>query len=390
VKFALLYELQRAPGDTDYHFKAVHEAIEQICLADELGFDVVWTVEHHFLLHFSGSPCPEVFYGALSQRTKRIRLGLGVVILPYHHPVRVAERVAMLDILSNGRVEFGTGRSGPYEQIGLGVDPRETRAMWDESLRAITQIWATEGEFSFQGKYWQVPARTVLPMPVQKPHPPIWVACLQPETYQQAAEHGIGVLSFNANAPAPLEEHIKTYRQTVSQAPPVGAFTNNQWANFTVAYCNEDNRAARELGAQAIREFFGPGRPYASASTSLFKDLLQQWGGEVPEHLRSAFRRFQEGGDLTGSAGQAAVQAIWEQLDADTLADSGAIIAGDPASCIKGIEQHEAVGADQMIMLMQNATVPHEQVMRSIELIGKQVIPHFRQKEALAQAAAAR
>src|SRR5919202_1483939 len=154
MRLSLAYEMQRPVVDDH---AVVKETLEQCVLADKMGFDKVWFVEHHFLTGFSMSPCPEVIFGALSRLTKNIRLGLGVVILPYHHPVRVAERVAMLDILSGGRVEFGTGRSGPYEQTGMGIDPRQTRAMWDESLRAITQIWATEGEFSFEGTYWQVP-----------------------------------------------------------------------------------------------------------------------------------------------------------------------------------------------------------------------------------------
>jgi len=111
-----------------------------------MGFDTVWFVQHHFLTGFAMSPCPEVIFGALSRLTKNIHLGFGVVILPYHHPVRVAERVAMVDHMSGGRVEFGTGRSAPYEQTGMGIDPRDTRDMWEESLSMIPKIWE-EGLF---------------------------------------------------------------------------------------------------------------------------------------------------------------------------------------------------------------------------------------------------
>ena len=131
MRLSLAFEMQRPQVDDQ---AVVEETLAQCVLADEMGFDTVWFVEHHFLTTFSGSPCPEVMFGALSRMTKRIRLGFGVVILPYHHPVRVAERVAMVDHLSGGRVEFGTGRSAPYELIGMGIDPRETRAMWEESL----------------------------------------------------------------------------------------------------------------------------------------------------------------------------------------------------------------------------------------------------------------
>ena len=141
MEFGLAYEMQRPTLDDH---ALVEETIEQCILADEMGWDYVWFVEHHFLTGFSMSPCPEVIFGALSRLTKRIRLGFGVVILPYHHPIRVAERVAMIDHLSNGRVEFGTGRSAPYEQTGMGIDPRNTREMWDESLTMIPKIWESD------------------------------------------------------------------------------------------------------------------------------------------------------------------------------------------------------------------------------------------------------
>mgnify|MGYP003694051391 CR=1 FL=1 len=181
-----------------------------------MGFDTVWFVEHHFLTSFSMSPCPEVIFGALSQLTKRIRLGFGVVILPYHHPVRVAERVAMVDHMSGGRVEFGTGRSAPYEQMGMGIDPRNTRAMWEESLRMIPKIWE-DGLFSADGQFWKVPPRDVRPKPYQKPHPPIWVAALQPATYELAAELGIGVMALSVAAPsylAPAHQAVQGARAT--------------------------------------------------------------------------------------------------------------------------------------------------------------------------------
>lgn len=396
MKISLLFELQREAGAPDYEYKAVHEAIEQIKLADQAGFDTVWTTEHHFLPNFCASPCNDVFLASLSQTTKRIKLGLGVVILPYHHPATVVERVGMLDILSNGRIELGTGRGGPYEQVGLGVDPRETRAMWDESVRMIGKCFQTEGEFAYEGKYWKMPSRTVLPKTLQKPHPPMWLSCLQPDTYQVAAERGLGVLSFNANTPAAVEPYIKAYRETIAKCTPVGAFANNNWANFSVGICGPDNRAARELGAKSVRTFFGPGKPYAAASASLFKDLFAQWGGQVPDHLKRAFSAFLAPGtvpDLTGAeafnysnaAGQQAVKAIWEQLDADTLCDTGSIIAGNPESCIKAIEQSEKVGADQVIMIMQTSTVTHQDVMTSIDQFGKHVIPHFQKKASAAK-----
>ena len=163
MKLSLQYEMQRSALDDRL---VLAETMEQCILADEVGFDYLWFVEHHFLTGFSASPCPDLVYAALSQRTKRIRLGLGVVILPYHHPSRVAERVAMLDHLSEGRVDFGTGRSAVYELTGMGIDARDSRDMWEESLTMIPKIWESDW-FSWEGRFWSVPSRQVLPAPAR-------------------------------------------------------------------------------------------------------------------------------------------------------------------------------------------------------------------------------
>jgi len=244
MRLSLSYEMQRPVVDDH---AVIEETLEQCVLADQMGFDAVWFVEHHFLTSFSMSPCPEVIFGALSRLTKRIRLGFGVVILPYHHPVRVAERVAMVDHLSGGRVEFGTGRSAAYEQIGMGIDPRQTRAMWEESLAMIPKIWE-DGVFSWEGQFWSVPPRDVRPKPYQKPHPRMWVAALQPATYQLAAEKGIGVMALSVAAPSYLEPHIRAYKERVRHAKPVGKVVNDQWLSATMGLCDADDKAARELG----------------------------------------------------------------------------------------------------------------------------------------------
>ena len=381
MQFGLAYEMQRPTLDAH---AVVEETIEQCILADEMGFDYVWFVEHHFLTTFSSSPCPEVIFGALSRLTKRIRLGFGVVILPYHHPIRVAERVAMVDQLSHGRVDFGTGRSAPYEQTGMGIDPRYTRDMWEESLSMIPKIWESD-TFEWEGQFWNVPPREVLPKPYQKPHPPIWVAALQPATYQLAAEKGIGVMALGVSAPSVLEPHIKDYRETIKTSKPVGSFANNQWLSSCFGYCGEDDHAAQELCARALKNFFGPGRPYVQDQTDVYQKLLQQWGG-IPEHLVQNFSRYidvkesSEGVatqfDLSG--GTALAQKIWEEMDPGTLVDRGVIVAGDPQSCIDSIKIHEATGVDQMQFLMATETIDHTKVMKSIELFGKHVIPAFK------------
>ena len=391
MKLALQYEMQRPTLDDH---RVLQETMEQCILADEVGFDYLWFVEHHFLTGFSASPSPDLVFAALSQRTKRIRLGLGVVILPYHHPNRVAERVAMLDHLSEGRVDFGTGRSAPYELTGMGIDPRDSRDMWEESLTMVPKIWQSDW-FSWEGRFWNVPSRQILPKPYQKPHPPIWVAALQPSTYEIAAAKGIGVLAFGSSAPSSLEPYVRAYKENVRHAEPVGAFVNDQWANSTLGICLDDNREARELGAQSLKNFFGPDRPYVQGQKDIYARLLEQWGG-VPDHLKQNFSRYVDVGDqgeeevdpeLSGldfSGGEAIAHRAWADLDADTLSDRAVVIAGDPDSCIEALKKHEAIGIDQMMIMMQTETIPHEKVMRSIELFGEYVIPEFKRAEEVA------
>ncbi|MDH3598278.1 MAG: LLM class flavin-dependent oxidoreductase [Candidatus Tectomicrobia bacterium] len=381
MKLSLAYEMQRPVVDDH---AVIEETIEQCVLADEMGFDYVWFVEHHFLTGFSMSPCPEVIFGALSRLTKRIRLGFGVVILPYHHPVRVAERVAMVDHLTGGRVDMGTGRSAPYEQTGMGVDPRETREMWEESLSMIPKAWE-DGLFSWEGRFWNVPPRDVRPKPFQKPHPPLWVAALQPATYRLAAEKGIGVMALSVAAPSILAPHIEEYKTNVKNATPVGNAVNDQWLSSTMAYCGTDNKAARELAAQSLKTFFGPDRPYLKDQVDVYEKLIESWGG-VPDHLQANFARYIKneeteaaGVDLSGGSAQIA-QAVWNQFDADTLADRGVTVSGDPESCLNAIRIHESHGVDQLQFLIATETIPHEKVMSSIELFGKHVIPELKKQ----------
>jgi len=383
MKFGLAFEMQRPTEDSH---QIIEETIEQCIHADEMGWDYVWFVEHHFLTGFSMSPCPEVIFGALSRLTKRIRLGFGVVILPYHHPVRVAERVAMVDHLSNGRVDFGTGRSAAYELTGLGIDPRNTREMWEESLEMIPQIWSNQ-YFEWEGKYWNVPSREVLPKPYQQPHPPIWVAGLQPATYELAAQKGIGMLALGVVEPAQLAEHIAKYKRDVVNAKPVGKFINNQWLSSTMGLCGEDDQAALDLCTTSLKTFFRHDKPYLQDQKNVYETLIKQWGG-VPEHLQNNFGRYLKptadpstGGTVDLSGGTTAARQAVLDIDGSTLRERGVLVAGNPDECIKAIKLHEQAGVDQIQFLMATESVPHDKVMKSIEMFGKYVIPAFKDAE---------
>src|SRR6266498_1173516 len=185
MRFGIFYEhqLPRPWAPTDEH-RLLKDALEQVELADKVGIDYVWEVEHHFLEEYSHSSAPEVFLAAASQRTSNIRLGHGIVQIPpgFNHPARVAERIATLDLVSGGRVEFGTGESSSQAELGgFGVRREDKRAQWEESLDAITRMFVEEPFAGFDGTWTSMPPRNVIPKPLQKPHPPLWVACSRRE-----------------------------------------------------------------------------------------------------------------------------------------------------------------------------------------------------------------
>src|SRR5215212_10143194 len=200
MRFGIFYEHQLPrPWDEGDNERLLTDALDQVELADRVGFDYVWEVEHHFLEEYSHSSAPEVFLAAASQRTQRIRLGHGIVRRPagFSHPARIAERISMLDLVSDGRADFGTGESSSEAELGgFLIDPAEKRAMWEEGLRVALRCMTETPFTGHEGTYVTMPPRNVVPKPLQKPHPPVWVAASRRETIHLAAQHGIGALAF--------------------------------------------------------------------------------------------------------------------------------------------------------------------------------------------------
>jgi alkanesulfonate monooxygenase SsuD/methylene tetrahydromethanopterin reductase-like flavin-dependent oxidoreductase (luciferase family) len=363
MKFDLIYELETPfpwePDQGEAEYRTYWEALEQIDLADRLGFDTVWMVEHHFREERSHCSAPEVFLGAVSQRTKRIRLGHGVVLLPYpfNHPIRVAERIAVLDILSNGRVEFGTGRSTKFEQEGFRIAAEETRPMWEEALRMIPRMWQTD-KFSHQGHYFDIPERNILPKPKQRPHPPIWMATTNEESFPIAGQMGIGAMAMAILLPlAELERRIQVYRRAIAQAEPVGAFVTNQVAGFTIVHCADSNARARENGVYEAVDWW--------LRRSL--ELRAKWDGS--DTYAKQFAKYP------------VLQAVAEgRMTVEDFDNEDMVIAGDPEKVIRKIERYERAGVDHLLCYMQVGQIAHENILRSIELIGTEVIPHFRSR----------
>ncbi len=373
MKFGLLYEIEKIgliDPDTglvnDQRMQDVfRESMEQIKLADEAGFDYVWQVEHHFLGDFSVSSAPEVFLSAVSQQTSRIRIGHGVVLLPfgYNHPIRVAERAATLDILSGGRLEFGTGRSASLTEMdGFGVDPVTNRQQWDEALRMIVKMWEP-GPFSWNSEAFTIPERQVLPKPQQKPHPPLWMAGTQPESIEVAAQRGLGLLHFTYSQPEELSQKIALYRETMERSEPVGGCKNNSFAAFTMMHCGRDDREALELG--------GPGIAWYVTATN---NIYGQWTQTDRAHSYGWYAKAHKEGAFLGVR-----QARGEEAtDIERMADDAILCIGGPQKCEQIIREFEAQGVDQMLFLVQHGPTQHEAIMDSLRLFGEKVIPQFR------------
>src|SRR4029077_16507553 len=231
MRFGIFYEHQLPrPWELSSEHRLLQNALEQVELADKSGIDYVWEVEHHFLEEYSHSSAPELFLAAASQRTSRIRLGHGIVqtVPAINHPARVAERIATLDVLSAGRVEFGTGEgSAAAELDAFGVPPGDKRAMWEEGVRVALRC-LTESPFTgHAGDYVRLPPRNVVPKPVQRPHPPVWVACSRRETIHLAAQEGIGALAFGFLDRGEARHWVDDYYATLaSEGVPIGDAVN--------------------------------------------------------------------------------------------------------------------------------------------------------------------
>jgi alkanesulfonate monooxygenase SsuD/methylene tetrahydromethanopterin reductase-like flavin-dependent oxidoreductase (luciferase family) len=372
MRFGIFYEHQLprpwAPGDER---RLLSDALEQVELADRLGIDYLWEVEHHFLEEYSHSSAPEVFLAAASQRTSRIRLGHGIVQLPpaYNHPARVAERTATLDLLSGGRVEFGTGESSSETELGgFGIARQDKRAQWDEALDVVTRMLVEEPFAGHQGKWIDVPPRNVVPKPLQKPHPPLWVACSRRETIHLAATKGIGALSFSFIEPQRAKEWVDDYYATIaSQAcVPAGFAVNPQVACVLPLLCHEDEETAIERGLDGAH-FFG----YALAHYYVF-------GTHRPGRT-SIWEEFQQNRSQFGFDRQIAAQT-GVQLGAQLLQEGlgslrGAI--GTPAQIRELVRGYQAAGVDQLVFVSQAGRTRHEHICESLELFAHQVMPEF-------------
>src|SRR5215469_9514321 len=321
--------------------------------ADRSGFKYTWATEHHFLTEYSHLSANESFLAYLAGVTEHIHLGSGIfnITPPVNHPARIAERVAMIDHLSEGRFEFGTGRgSSTTEQRGFGIeDPELTREMVAETLPQIVRMWKDE-DYSYDGKFFSMPKRNVLPKPYSKPHPAIWMAAGSPGTFDLAAELGVGVLCFGFSTPDQLTPLVARYKEKIEDCTdPVGGFVNNNVMITTQMICMED-------GAKARKTFLESDSNYHLSLVFRYLDTFPKPTG-IPEWPE-----------------------IIPAMDADTLdaaIAAGATAVGTPDEVGKAVESFAATGADQLSFGMLSTSMEIEACQEAVETFGKHVLPQF-------------
>jgi alkanesulfonate monooxygenase SsuD/methylene tetrahydromethanopterin reductase-like flavin-dependent oxidoreductase (luciferase family) len=355
MKFSLFYEMQIADPTAAAEAAMFRECVEQAVLADSLGYHCVWAVEHHGLYEYSHSSAPEIFLSFVAARTKNIRIGHGVTLLPhrYNHPIRVAERVAALDVLSGGRVNFGTGKSSSaVEQGAFEVDPERLHEQWLEALRIIPEMWRRD-VFEFKGKYVDIPPTQILPKPVQSPHPPIFCACTSPDSATAAGRLGLGALNFSLGTDDYLIGKLAAYREAVAAADPITATVVDHFACTPPALVLSDDRRACEYGFRGARFF-------AAALSRYY------FGRERPTGSLPVERGFLNEADLV---------AAMRNRNAPGAANNACI--GDPVAAREFVQRFVEIGVDELIFIMQLGTVPMELVTESVRTFGEKVLPHF-------------
>ncbi len=365
MKFGIFYEHQLPkPWVDGGEQKLFQDALDQVELADRLGIDYAWEVEHHFLEEYSHSSSPEIFLAAASQRTENIRLGHGIrqVISNYNHPARTAECIATLDLVSNGRVDFGTGESSAILELGgfdIPVDSK--RDQYLEATEQICNMLAMDPYPGFEGKYFSMPCRNIVPKSVQKPHPPVWVACSNRETIKMAARLGMGALTFAFVDPLEAKHWVDEYYNIIKseECVPIGHSVNANICMVTSFSLHQDRQTAIERGLEGF-EFFG----YALGSLYGF--------GEHKPGRTNLFEEFR--------------QARNKRLEENPIDFVNALTAerggiGTPDDMRVHLKKFEAVGVDQVTFIQQAGMNKHEHICESLEIFAKEVMPEFKERE---------
>jgi alkanesulfonate monooxygenase SsuD/methylene tetrahydromethanopterin reductase-like flavin-dependent oxidoreductase (luciferase family) len=369
MRFGMLYELQLPkPWEQDSEQRLVDNAIEQCVLGDKLGIDYAWSVEHHFLEEYSHCSASDVFLSAIAAKTERIKIGFGIrqVISNYNHPARTAESVSMLDLISHGRAQFGIGEGATRLELGgFGIDARRKRAMSLESAREIADMMVMEPYPGYECEDWSLPCRNVLPKPIQKPHPPMWMACTNRDTIKEAARNGLGVLAFSFLDPEEAKAWSKIYYDIIKseECVPLGHAVNPNIAMVSAFSLHDDHEEASRRGEDGFRFFeYAIG---ALVTDDVLPGRSQLWD------------KFQE-----RKAAKAAGQDLHDTAYGGKKANPDRSMTrspgiGTPDEFRDHMNSFADAGVDQVIFLQQGGKNRHEHICESLETFNKEVHDEF-------------
>jgi alkanesulfonate monooxygenase SsuD/methylene tetrahydromethanopterin reductase-like flavin-dependent oxidoreductase (luciferase family) len=353
MKFGIFYEHQ-LPRDWDERseHRLFKQSLDQIELADRLGFDYAWEVEHHFLEEYSHSAAPEVFLGAASQRTRNIRLGHGIIQLTTNHPARVAEKVATLDLLSDGRVELGLGEGASVTELHpFNLKFRDKRDIWEDAVRCTLPMFWNHG-WEYEGEYFRFPLRAVVPKPYQKPHPPLWVACSQLDTIRYSAHRGMGALCFKFADLNSARAWVNAYYNTfIHHQEKLCDYQANPNIAVVAGFmcCATDEEAWQKADGWTFFQFalqlYNKEGPFEPGKMNFWERYLE-------------WKKTPEGSRRTGSE-----------------------LIGSPATIRERLRELEAANVDQVILLNQAGKNTHEDICASLELFAREVMPEFHARE---------
>jgi alkanesulfonate monooxygenase SsuD/methylene tetrahydromethanopterin reductase-like flavin-dependent oxidoreductase (luciferase family) len=345
----VFYELEVRGRTRQVEQQAFEHGLAQAVLAEQLGYESIWCVEHHFTRGFSHASAPDLFLASIAALTQRIRLGLGVVLLPFNHPIRTAERVATLDVLSNGRVEFGTGRGASPIEYQAFMQPFElSRSLWEDNLEAVLEIWAADGNpVDIEHERWLVPNVAIYPRPVQEPHPPVWVASTSTEGFVAAAQKGYSLLCMPmVKGLELLAEDIALYRRTLEENgfdPESRRIAMN--VPWVVAPTVDEAKEATDAVLWYIRRQINlvapPGLMDARHATS---QVLGQLAAGLPPD-----------------------EAI------DVLTQNRMVVIDDVEGSRQALKDCADAGATDVLCQFQVGGLEHDKVMSSIELFSRKV-----------------
>ena len=353
MKFGIFYEHQLPrPWNEDSEHRLLKQSLDQIELADKLGYDYAWEVEHHFLEEYSHSSAPEVFLSAASQRTQNIRLGHGIIQLTTNHPARVAEKVSTLDLLSDGRVELGLGEGASVTELHpFNLRFRDKRDVWEDAVKCVLPMFYNHA-WQYDGEFFHFPLRAVVPKPLQKPHPPLWVACSQLDTIRYAAHRGMGALSFKFVDLEASRAWVNAYYNTyVKHLEKLADYQTNPNIAVVSGFmcCETDEEAWQKADGWTFFQF-----------------ALQLYNKEGPFEpgTISFWDKYQE----------------WKQTPAGQKR-SGSELIGSPDTIRQKLLELDAANVDQVILLNQAGKNTHEDICASLDLFAKEVMPEFHARE---------